>query len=244
MSGLLLAIDARIARLVTGANQGYMDPINIPKLEITKPEPEKVERISYMRSSYGQALDSFNRPKPDEITFTTDECAPDVLSMALLGTPAAYAQSAGTAQELTPTVYLDKWVALGKNNLSSVSISGMVLNTDYELNAEAGLLKVLTGNAGGKDDGDTVTVTASWPARDGYSVVAGTDPVLQLQILGSGINLFTEEQVEIDIYQANVSPNGALSFVSNEPVSLSFSGTLVTPSNKTGPYKYTVHAAG
>lgn len=244
MSGLLLAIDARIARLSEGVNVGYFDAINLPSLELTKPDPEVVNRISYMRSTYGQALDSYSRPKPDEITFTTDETAPDILSMAMLGTPASYAQSAGTDQVIAITASLDKWVALGKNNISALSIAGLTVGDDYEVNLEAGLVKILTGNAGTIDDGDPVNVTASYPARTGSKIVAGTAPVLQLAILGTGINLFTNEQVEIEIPQANVSPNGALSFVSSDPVVLSFKGTLVTPSGAAGPYTYTVHRSG
>lgn len=238
MSGLLLAVDAFFDRFdANGDAAGFMDAINVPKLNITQPDPETIQRISYMRSTKGQALDSYLSPKPVEIEFETDECAPDILSMALLGVPANYAQTSGTAQTLTIDAIQGKWVAVGKNNLSSFAITGKTAGTDYEINLEAGLFKSLT-----IADGE-VTATASWPARAGSTIVAGTNTVLQVGIRGHGINLFNSQQIEIEIFQANISPTGGISFITADPAVLAFKGTLITPSGKTGPYQLTLHSA-
>ena len=67
MSGLLVAIDPYIARLNAGVNEGFFGPINTTVLKLTQPDPEQVIRQSYLKASYGQALDSYNRPQPLEI---------------------------------------------------------------------------------------------------------------------------------------------------------------------------------
>lgn len=239
MSGLLLAVDAYFDRFDANGNAaGFMDAINVPKLNITQPDPDKIERISYMRSTKGQALDSYLSPKPVEIEFETDECAPDILSMALLGVPAEYTQTAGTNQTLSISAIRGKWVALGVNNLTAFSITGMTEGTDYEINMEAGLFKSLTIPDG------TVSATASYPARTGSTIVAGTNTVLQVGIRGHGINLFTGQQIEIEIYQANISPTGGINFITSDPAVLAFKGTLITPSGKPGPYAITMHSPG
>ncbi|MBK1719226.1 hypothetical protein [Thiocystis violacea] len=237
MSGLLLAVDAHIDRFTAGVAAGFMDAINLPKLSITQPDPDSIIRTSFMRSTKGQALDSYLSPKPVEIEFDTDECAPDILSMALLGRPADYAQAAGTSQSLTIAAKLGKWVAIGKNNLSAFAVATKTAGTDYEINMEAGLFKSLT-----IADGD-VSATASYPARSGSVIVSGTESVLQIAIHGHGINLFNSQQIEIEIWQANVSPTGGISFITADPATLSFKGTLITPTGKTGPYQLTLHSA-
>lgn len=237
MSGLLVAIDPYIARLSSGSNVGYFGPINTTALKLNQPDPEQVVRTSFLRASYGQALDSYNRPKPCEIEFTVDDCDPDILSMAMLGVPAAYAQTVASSATETFTGRIGKWVSLSKNSLTAFSISGAVLNTDYNVDLYAGLVRMLTGT-----DGATVTATISAPARSGHKIDAGTDTVLQLAIRGAGTNLFTSRAMEINIWQANVSPSGALDFISKDPISMTFKGVCIVPTGKAGPYQYLEHA--
>lgn len=237
MSGLLVAIDPYIARLSSGSNVGYFGPINTTTLKISQPDPEQVVRQSYLRASYGQALDSYNRPKPAEIEFTIDDCDPDILSMAMLGTPAAYTQTVASSASETFTGRLHKWVSLSRNNLTALSIAGMTLDTDYNVDLVGGLVRMLTGT-----DGAEVTATISAPARAGEKIDAGTDTVLQLAIRGVGTNLFTGKYMEINVWQANVSPSGALDFISKDPITMTFKGTCIVPSGKAGPYQYAEHA--
>jgi len=241
MAGTLLAVDAYISRFDAGVNVGAFGPINLQSLSITQPEPETITRISKMRSSYGQALDSVSRPQPTEVSFITDETAPDVLSMAMLGQPATYAQSAGTDVAGTFTAKHDRWVAIGKNNLTAFSIATKVEGTDYEIVMDAGLVKVLS--TGSIADDSTVNYEASYPAREGQDIVFGTDSVLQVAITGIGVNQATGQRMDFEVYQANISPSGGLELISDEFLTLEFSGNLVTPAGKTGPFMIRRHTA-
>lgn len=242
MSGLLVAIDPYIARLSSGTNVGYFGPINTTTLKLTQPDPDKIERISYLRASYGQALDSYNRPKPVEIEFSIDDCDPDLLSMAMLGAPAAYSQSARLigAAATDFTARHDKWVGLSHNSMTAFVVSGKTEGTDYEIDLVAGLCKVLS--TGTIADEATVSYTAAAPARTGTQIDAGTETILQVAIRGVGVNLFNSKAMEIEVWQANISPSGALDFISKEPISLTFKGTVVVPSGKAGPYQYREYA--
>lgn len=241
--GLLLALDAFAYPLNDNLERiGGYGPLNFTDLTITRPDPEQVQRLSKQRSSYGQALDSFSRSQPEEISFTLDDADPDILSMAMRGTPADYAQEAATDQTVSVHVYHDLWVAIGQNNLTSLSITGSTEGTDYEVDMEAGLFMALSG--GNLDNDTDVDVTASWAARDGKTIVSGTVPNLNLAIVGHGINLFNNRQVDIEIFQASIAPSGDLSFISDDPVNLEFSGTLVKPSNQQGTYAYRETKAG
>lgn len=242
-SGILAAIEPYIARLNTSQqNVGYFGPVNTTTLKLTQPDPDKVERISYLRSSYGQALDSYLRTKPCEIEFTIDDCDPDLLSMALLGTPAVYTQAALLIGDpaSTFTARHDKWASLTHNNLTAFAIAGKTLGTDYEIDLIGGLCKVLS--TGTIADASTVSYTAAAPARSGKKIVSGTDTVLQISLRGPGVNLFTNKSMEIEVFQASISPSGALDFISKDPISLTFKGTCIVPAGKTGPYQYIEHS--
>ena len=175
--GLLMALDGNIYPLDDQLNRtGGFGPLNFTELKITRPAPDQKQRISMMRSSFGQALDSFSQPKPETISFTIDDCDPDILSMAMRGTPANYSQTAATAQTVTLTAHLDLWVAIGHNNLTAFAITGSTSGTDYKVDMEAGLFMALSG--GNITEGASVTATASWSARTGKSIVSGTVPKL------------------------------------------------------------------
>lgn len=240
--GILSAQDVYLHRLVGGVSKGAFGPINCSKLDVTQPDPDVVTRVSYMRTTRGQALDSASVPKPMEIEIVFDDLAPDLIAMGLLGTPAPYAQAAATSTTASVRVYHDRWVAIGANSLTAFAITGKTEGEDYEVNMEGGLLRVLsTGDIA--DDTD-VSVTYSCSARTGTDIYAGTTSVIQLGIETRGGNLFVDGQsVDLEVYQANVSPSGALAWISSDPMSVTLKGTLVTPAGKAGPYRYRVHAA-
>ena len=242
MSGLLVAIDPYIARLNAGVNEGFFGPINTTVLKLTQPDPEQVVRTSFLKRSYGQALDSYNRPQPLEIEFTIDECDPDLLAMGMLGKAATYAQAARLIGDPATdvVVWLDKWVSLSHNSLTEFAITGKTEGTDYEVEMEAGLLKALS--TGTLTDGETVSYTAAATARAGHQIDAGTDSILQIGIRGPGKNLFTGKLLELEVWQANVSPSGGMDFISKDPISMTFKGTVIVPAGKPGPYRYTEYA--
>lgn len=235
MAGLLLALNPFIDRFTSGVSAGYLDAANMTKLVLTQPDPDSIVRKSYLASTYGQALDSALIPKPVEIEYTLDEAHPDILSMGMYGRPATYTQAAASDQPVTIAALLGKWVAIGKNNLTEFSIDGKTEGVDYEVSLEGGLFKSLTIPSG------NVTASISYGARSGSIIVAGTETVLQVGIHGYGYNRYTSEHVEFDVFQANVAPSGGLSLIGDEPVSVTFKGTLITPPGKTGPYQLTLH---
>ena len=241
--GMLIAIDPFIDRFVSGAPTGkYMGGMNVIKVAITTPDPDKIENISHMRASIGQALDSYMMPKPDEVEIEFNRFDPDILAMVLMGTPAPYTQAVGTDQTGSVTAAHDKWVALGKNSLSEFTVTGKVEGTDYLVHLQGGMFMALS--TGSIVDGATVSYTASWAARSGKTTVARTQQVIQLAIKGVGVNLFNEQEGELEIYQANVAPSGAINWADPKtPVTAVLKGTLITPTGRTGPYSWTEHNA-
>ena len=237
MAGLLLAIDPYIARLDESGNiiGGYFGPINTTELTITQPDPETITRTSRLVGSYGQALDSFSRPQPAEVSMTFDEILADTLAWAFLGTSAGYSQTAVTAEPVAITAALDKWVHVGYNNITSVTaaIAGptsLELGVDYELAARPGLIKILGTNTKSVTNGTTVNVTLTAPARSGYTTTAGTDSVLRVALRGAGKDMFSGADVELIVPQMNLSPSGGFNLISDEPFAVTLAGNIIKQS--------------
>jgi hypothetical protein len=242
-SGMLIALDPFVDRWVNGApSNSYLSGLNVVKIGITTPDPEKIENISHELATIGQALDFYNLPKPDEVEIEFNRFDPDILSMVLMGTPAPYAQAGGTDQAGTVTAVHDRWVAIGKNSLTAFAVTGKVEGTDYLIHLQGGMFMALS--TGSIADGASVSYTASWAARAGQTIVARTVQTLQLSLRGVGVNLFNEQEGELEIYKAVVAPTAALNWGdAKTPMSVTLKGTLVTPAGKAGPYAWTVHSA-
>lgn len=234
--GLFTNLTFRADRWESGAKAGYMDAFNVSEMAITQPDPDTKTRTSFMVESYGQALGAISIPKPAEISIKTDSLPAAYLAMALLGTPAAYAQTVAADVAGTFTAIHDKWVALPRCELTAFAISGKTLDTDYNVHLAAGLVKVLS--TGTIANGATVSYTHSAPARAGQKIVAGTQSLIQLTLRGDGINADTGKHCGILVHKANVSPSGALSFISNDYISITLKGTLIKPDDQDGSWEY------
>lgn len=82
----MLAGDVYIDRLTDdGVSTGYLDPVNTTKLAITQPDPDVKTRVSNMKDTLGQALDSVNFPKPAELSIAIDDQPADILDCSYPG---------------------------------------------------------------------------------------------------------------------------------------------------------------
>lgn len=239
--GLFTNLTCRIDRFVNGSPAGYMDAINLTELTITQPDPDTKTRTSYMAESYGQALGAVSIPKPAEIQFKTDSLPANVLSMALLGQPAAHSQAvaSGASGSISVTAdTFDTWIPLDHCELSAFSISGKTLGSDYDISLAGGLVKIISAANGGSIASGSVNYTLSAPERSGKKIVAGTQSLIQISLRGDGINADTGKRCGLLIYKANISPSGGLNFIGTDYISMTFKGTLIKPEDKAGGWEY------
>lgn len=131
---------------------GFLDLGNCPDFKISM----AVDKLEHFSSRSG-----LNVKDAEVITkqtgagaFTLDEPNINNLNLFAMGnTVTDVSQTGSTVTDEAVVAYLDKWVPLAKKKLSAVAVkhtSGTptyVLNTDYELDAEAGLIRAKTGGA-------------------------------------------------------------------------------------------------
>ena len=90
MSGLICAGDVYLDLFASGVLTGAVGPINATKFAISPGKATSIDRTSYLRDSFGSALDSVVIPGVSTLSIETDDAAAELLQYALLGTPVSY----------------------------------------------------------------------------------------------------------------------------------------------------------
>ena len=251
MAGLIIAGNVYIDRLTdAGVSTGFLDPVNTTKLSIANPDPDKKERISRMRETLGQALDSVNFPKPPEISIAIDDQPRQIIAMALLGQDLDYTQGAGTVTDEAVVLIPGRWVPLARRNINQTGFvlttaaapsTPLVEGTDYAVNRVAGLVKALPGGA--ITAPTNCLVDYGHAAVNGHRILGATKPTIRCRILVDGVNRATGALCRLEVYDATLSPAGEIDFMSGEFITAELKGTLRTPANMSQPYVYEEYTA-
>lgn len=110
-----------------------------------------------------------------------------------------------------------------------------VAGTDYTINARTGEITATTGGA--IDAADVVHVDFSYVAYELVSIRGGVRPVENFYITGDMLNRPDKSDLYLEVYQANLSNDGDVDLFSDEPITVTLAGPLITPEGKTEPYK-------
>ena len=245
MSGLVCAGNGYLDLLVNSAKTGERGPFNFTKVAVDPGKPTVIDRISYMRDNFGQVLDSVALRGTASLSLEMDDAGADALQLMLLGTLASLSESAGSVLVGAPeavTAHLGYWAKLAHRGVADVVVKDStdtttyVNGTDYTLDAVAGMIKPLT--TGAIADGATLHASYSYGALSGSQIIAATQTEIRCQFRLDGKNLANHKKVELLCYEAVLVPSGTLDLIGKKFVAFSLAGSLVTPSNKTGPFEY------
>lgn len=235
--------DLYIARYVNGAYEDYAGPYECEQFEI-KPNTELKEKVSKGRSTYGQIIESVTISKPADLSVSLSEVNRESMAIALLGTTAALAQTAGSLVAETVVAKLDKWIALTKANLTgtqTVTNTGAtvtyVAGVDYLVNAQLGWIKALAGGA--IADASSIKVSTSYGAISGTEIKGMTDSTLRARFKLDGKNFADGLPVIVTVHEAVISADAAFDFLADDFGTVSLPGRMKTPTGYTEPF--TVH---
>jgi hypothetical protein len=223
MRGIVCSLDVRIAHVdadgvPTGGFIGILNPV---KLAINTPDPDRQQRVSKLRDSFGQALDEIITPKPTELELSTDDTGDaEVLAWALNGSAVGFTQTGGAIVDEVMAASKGNWKRLANRGVSAVVVKNTagsttyVANTDYLVDAVSGFIKVTDGGA--ITDGQSLKVSYTAAALTGDKISAGTNPSIFVQVDGEGINVATGKAVHVVIPRASLSASGSLDMVGKD----------------------------
>lgn len=213
---------------------------------VPKPDSERKEQTATGRSNWGQVLASVAIPKPMTATINFNQLDQALFAAAFFGTNATLTQSSGTvsvAQEVTTIP--DKWVELGKYMVSTVVVKDAATGaitytagTHYEVNPRLGMIKAISGVAGGIGDNAAVDVTYDYAAVDGIAMSAMTKSNVRIRVKMDGQNWADGRNFITEIYQMRLQPTSEFSLVGEDFAEVTFEGVLETPSGGTTPMKH------
>lgn len=245
--GFLGSGDLFIDIISGGVHAGLTGPFLADKFEL-KANSELREKVSKGRTTFGQIAASASIPKPFDLNITLAEADKVGLAIALLGTTAAITQASGTLTAAAVTVADDVWSPVGKIALTgahtvtdTAAVTTYVEGTDYLIDMQMGLLKILSTGAA---SGDTsVKVTSGYAAVAGTSIKGATASSIRARFLFSGTNLADGLPAVCEVYEAVVASDAAVDLLSDQFLSVPLKGRMVTPVGFTEPFRLDLRTA-
>lgn len=241
MAGFLGSGDLYYNRVVGGIDQGWLRFGNATKLEI-KENAEVKERISRQKSNYGQTLDSVAVKQPAEISVSLDDLDKDNLALVFLGDVVDGAVTGASASAEVHTANLGKALKTEFRKVTAVVVNGSggtptyVLDTDYTIDsAEMGLITPL--ESGSIVDGALIEVDYTYGTIAGNKVQGGTNSSIKVALLLDGENFADQSKVVVNVWEAVLTPQTGVDFLSEDFATLELNGTLNTPTAKVSGYE-------
>ena len=222
---------------------GFLPIGNVTALKL-KTESEKKTRSSKQKGSYGQALDTITIKKPTTISFTLDTFDKANLAMVLMGADSVVPASAvKTTDQVVAAVKKGIWFDLGHANLDAEKFSiknassAKVEPTDYELNANLGLL-LIKESCANVNDGEEIKVTHTTKADGGFRIDADLASDWDLEIMVDTTNRVSGKEGKLHIPSAVVASDSELDWFADDFNSASFSGNTVLVVGFPSSYSY------
>jgi hypothetical protein len=234
---------------ITGVQTGYKPGGSADKFAIKANSTIKSKK-SKSRDGYGQTIATVALAEEPDLTITFGEVNQDNIRLAFMARQVALAEAAGgTINDEALVASLDKYVPLAHKNLGSTltvkHTSGTpvyVLGTDYEVNYRMGWIRALSG--GQITQGQSLKVSYVSNAISGITLRGSTDAQLRTSILFDGKNQVDGSAVEVEVYEAVLTPSGEFDFLADDWGALELTGKMTTPLGRSEPYVVRFKDAG
>jgi len=223
---------------LSGEN-GYRDLGNCPDFKINV-ETETVEHFS---SKSGLKKKDAEIPVSQKATnsFTLDELSPDNAALFAMATaPTSVVQASGNVVDQVVTAVLDRGVLLGKTKISTVVVKNSagtttyVLDTDYILNTEEGMVTALS--SGAITEGQSLKISYDHAAETRKRVDAGTKTFLEGDLLFIG-DPPKGKKLTIKGW-STIKPGGEVSLIGDEIAQMQFTGEFLSKATYNGLYEW------
>jgi hypothetical protein len=205
---------------------------------------DQVTVLSKRRDRYNQAIYSEQQPGQSTLSLTLVAVPPAILASVFYGaaadvtvTGAALTGIAVTfsASELSQPIGHTYIAASPAPVVTNVGGSTTyVAGTDYVIDRRLGRIRRLASGAIGATGEVRIACTTTT-----YTLVrirGGVQPQRNFQIEGDFINRPDQGDMRLTVWNAALSTDGEVDLFSGEPITVTLTGPLITPEDKTEPY--------
>lgn len=212
-----------------------------------KSSVEKDERKSFKKENFGQALDVLITANPPEISWENDTFNKRNYAFMLMGEAKDLDIKLQTVANEEVTLKKGVWIDLGNANIDKEKEITLKTNDDAPIDASKYTINHNLGMIYVHEDSDVEEgkgkITYTTREGGGFVIDAAALDGLVLELKVDGINRVTGEQGILNVWEANVAPDGDFDWLSGDWAKSKFSGTCITPSDKDRPYRFTSFAA-
>lgn len=210
---------------------------------------ELIEVKSKRRDRYNQVIHSEQQPGTSSLALTLVAVPPAIVARVFYGeaaevsvTGAAVTNEAITfsADELSQPLAHDRIdddpAPVVTNTAGDTTY---VAGTDYEIDLRLGRIRRLS--TGAITATQTVHVDYTYLSYTLTSIRGGVQPQQNFYLLGDMKNRPDGKDMRLEVYQANLATDGEIDLFGSEPITVTIAGPLITPEDKTEPYKVLLH---
>lgn len=229
-------------RFSSGAATQWRHLGNVTKFELTQ-SVETLEKKSAMSGARG-LLKRVVTGTTSEIALTLDEFEPENVALSLLGTASAFSQTSGTATDtaITGTVKKGHWLDTGKLKIVVTALkkspsTALVLGTDYEVDSDSGMVRILPGSTA-VADGDSLLWTGTYPSITSTQVQALANARIEGALRFRSASDSVGPRYLVDVWNVSITPDGALALLGTEFGEIGLKATVQEDTSKTVGQRY------
>lgn len=123
----------------------------------------------------------------------------------------------------------------------STGVETYVAGEDYVIDATLGRIRRIAG--GDIDPTETVKVSYTYTSYTLTKIRGGVQPQQTMALLGLFKNRPDGSWMEFEAHHWNASTDGDVDLFASEPITITLTGPLITPENKTEPYEVRIKEA-
>lgn len=229
-------------RFSSGAATQWRHLGNVTKFELTQ-SVETLEKKSAMSGARG-LLKRVVTGTTSEIALTLDEFDPENVALSLLGTSSAFSQTSGTATDtaITGTVKKGQWLDTGKLKIVVTALkkspsTALVLGTDYEVDSDSGMVRILPGSTA-VADGDSLLWTGTYPSITSTQVQALANSRIEGALRFRSASDSVGPRYLVDVWSVSIAPDGALALLGTEFGEIGLKAAVQEDTSKTVGQRY------
>lgn len=210
---------------------------------------EEISVVSKRRDRYNQTIYSEQEPGQSNLSLTLVAVPPAILARVFYGEAAEVTVTGAavedeeitfTADELSQPLAHDRLASSPAPTVTTVDeLTTYVAGVDYAIDLRLGRVRRLAGGSIPADG--TVRVNYTYTSYTLTRIRGGVQPQENFYLLGDMKNRPDGKDMRLEVYQANLSTDGEVDLFASEPITVTLTGPLITPEDKTEPYLVDLH---
>jgi hypothetical protein len=232
-------------------------PIEANATAFTYEEGDSVQIVSKQNGArYNQPIYDEQLPGTNGLNLQLLEMPAAILARVLRADMAESSVTAGAvvdaphavADLVKPVQLAHRYLLASPTPVIKLGADTLEAGTDYLLERRTGKVTPVAGGAlaaaieADSDGSVTILASYSYPALHSTEFLGGAKPREKFYITGDMQDRISGEYGDLEIFEANLGPDGDIDWLATEPLQPNLTGPLLAPAGAPAPYKFTTYS--